>query len=65
MSSRIICEHISPSGNICVGITDRAPSIGWRANGKGYLTGQKNGKYNHPCFADAILKYGWDINITL
>ena len=60
MSSWIIYEHISPSGNIYVGITNRTPSIRWRANGKGYLTRQKNGKCNHPYFANAILKYGWD-----
>lgn len=40
-------------GQTCCSIMDR-----WE-NGFGYL-GKKNGRYNQPLFANAILKYGWD-----
>ena len=35
------------------------PEKRWGPNGRNYLS-QKNGKYVHPYFANAILKYGWD-----
>ena len=51
--------HISPSGKRYVGQTGKKPEYRWD-NGKGYLSKNKNGKYNQPAFANAILKYGWD-----
>ena len=50
--------HTSPSGKRYVGQTKKNPKERWN-NGKGYLQ-KKNGKYNQPAFARAILKYGWD-----
>lgn len=51
--------HTSPSGKKYVGQTKKKPKERW-ANGKGYLSKNKNGKYKQPAFANAILKYGWD-----
>lgn len=47
-------SHISPSGNIYVGITSLLPEIRWGANGVKYC--------KHPQYpiARAISKYGWD-----
>lgn len=35
------------------------PNKRWR-NGDGYLDKNKDGKYNQPYIANAIMKYGWD-----
>ena len=42
-----------------VGQTGRDPEVRWGANGNRYLT-KKDGKFTHPAFAPAIIKYGWD-----
>ena len=51
--------HTSPSGKRYVGQTARKPEVRWGKNGIHYLN-KKKGKYTHPAFAKAILKYGWD-----
>lgn len=51
--------HISPNGKIYVGQTSAGINKRWGKNGAGYLY-KKDGKYIHPAFAPAILKYGWD-----
>ena len=43
-----------------VGMTSVSPKSRWGRNGSGYLR-IKNGKYCQPAFANAILKYGWDV----
>ena len=60
MSDRKYCvyKHISPSNKVYIGITFN-PKRRWY-NGNGYLHKRKDGKYNQPLFARAILKYGWD-----
>lgn len=60
MSDRKYCvyKHTSPSNKIYIGITFN-PKRRWY-NGNGYLHKRKDGKYNQPLFARAILKYGWD-----
>ena len=52
--------HTSPSGKMYVGQTKLKPKNRWRNNGEGYLHKNKNGEYNQPAFANAILKYGWE-----
>lgn len=44
-----------------VGLTKHGdnPNKRWK-NGNGYLDKNKNGEYNQPYIANAILKYGWD-----
>ena len=42
-----------------IGITNRDAEKRWK-NGKGYLETKKNGEFNQPKFANAILKYGWE-----
>lgn len=51
--------HTSPSGKKYVGQTGKKPEERWGKNGSRYLN-KINGKYNHPAFARAILKYGWE-----
>ena len=51
--------HISPSNKAYIGVTQNHKHR-WNKEGKGYLHKTKNGKYNQPAFANAILKYGWD-----
>lgn len=51
--------HTSPSGKKYVGQTCRDPEKRWGKNGIHYLQKKKN-KYQHPAFANAILKYGWE-----
>lgn len=60
MSDRKYCvyKHTSPSNKVYIGITFN-PKRRWY-NGNGYLHKRKDGKYNQPLFARAILKYGWD-----
>ena len=43
-----------------VGMTSVSLKTRWGRNGSGYLK-TKNGKYCQPAFANAILKYGWDV----
>lgn len=60
MSDRKYCvyKHTSPSNKVYIGITFN-PKRRWY-DGNGYLHKRKDGKYNQPLFARAILKYGWD-----
>lgn len=37
MSKWVVYEHISPSGKVYVGITNRDVNLRWRKGGKGYL----------------------------
>lgn len=55
----IVYKHISPSNKVYVGITQIGIQRRWGVEGRGYLN-KTNGKYVHPLFAMAILKYGWD-----
>lgn len=54
-----VYDHISPSGKHYIGITRQEPKKRWGKNGCNYLSCKK-GKKQHPVFAAAILKYGWD-----
>jgi len=58
MKKWCVYKHTSPSGKVYIGITGRNPLDRWNL-GKGYLV-TKNGKYNQPLFANAVIKYGWD-----
>ena len=51
--------HTSPSNKAYIGITTDYKHR-WNNNGVGYLHKNKNGKYQQPAFANAILKYGWN-----
>lgn len=53
--------HTSPSGKKYIGITSKEkPEYRWGKNGKRYLD-KKNGEYQHPAMAHALLKYpNWD-----
>lgn len=60
MNNYIIYKYTSPSGKIyigqtCLGIRKRAG-----VNGEKYLRKNKDGNFNQPLIANAILKYGWD-----
>lgn len=54
-----VYAHISPSGKVYIGQSSEM-SVRWQGKGNRYLAKKKNGKYNQPYFANAILKYGWD-----
>lgn len=60
MKERTYCvyKHTSPSNKVYIGITYNIKRRWY--DGNGYLHKKKNGKYNQPLFARAILKYGWD-----
>lgn len=60
MDNFFLYKHTSPSGKVYIGITNKSPYYRWGKNGYNYLTKTKTGKYKHPKFASAILKYGWD-----
>lgn len=45
---------------VYVGITSNKASERWNLDGSAYLRCRKDGKYDHPKFAPAILEYGWD-----
>lgn len=56
-----VYKHTSPSGKCYIGITCQNPIKRWGTNGCGYFGKTKeSGKFNHPYFVHAILKYGWD-----
>lgn len=56
-----IYYHICKITNkLYIGITSLDVSRRWRNNGEGYLLKNKDGEFNQPKFANAILKYGWD-----
>lgn len=58
--SWIVYRHISPSGKVYVGITCQKLKHRWGQDGKNYFRLRKNGKYAHPIFVKALLKYGWN-----
>ena len=49
--------HTSPSGKRYVGITSQSPIGRWGSDGRGYLGKKKNGEFNQPAMANAVLKY--------
>lgn len=53
-----VYKHTSPSNKVYIGITFNIKRRWY--DGNGYLHKRKDGKYNQPLFARAILKYGWD-----
>lgn len=55
----VYCHTNKVNGKKYFGITNRDPEKRWGHNGCRYLK-KTNGVYNHPAFASAILKYGWD-----
>lgn len=55
-----VYKHTSPSGKCYIGITSKNVEERWGTNGNKYTVLNKNKKYKHPFFANAILKYGWD-----
>lgn len=59
MNNWTLYEHISPSGKIYVGITSKRATLRWGNDGSRYLFKAK-GKFVHPYFAQAIIKYGWN-----
>lgn len=58
MDNFYVYKHTSPSGKVYIGITNNIQRR-WEHNGIHYISKKKNGKYIHPIFAQAILKYGW------
>ena len=52
-------KHTFPNNKVYIGITSQKPERRWR-NGKSYLFKNKNGVYQQPLIAHAILKYGWE-----
>lgn len=55
-----VYRHTSPSGKCYIGITNQKPEERWGYNGYNYIIKKKDGKFKHPYFANAILKYGWE-----
>lgn len=55
-----VYKHTSPSKKCYIGITCQNPEYRWGNNGYKYVEVKKDGKFKHPIFANAILKYGWD-----
>lgn len=47
------------NGKVYIGITGVGVEKRWK-NGKGYLAKKKNGDFNQPVFANAIIKYSFD-----
>lgn len=54
-----VYTHTSPSGKVYVGVSNN-PKRRLGTYGAPYLYKTKNGKYGQSCFANAIIKYGWD-----
>ena len=60
-----VYKHTNKANNkVYIGLTCLNPKKRWKKNGKGYLNLNKNGSYNQPVMAHAILKYpdwnnGW------
>jgi hypothetical protein len=53
--------HINKISNKSyIGQTCQRPEDRWKGNGSGYLGKHKNGEYNQPLMARAVLKYDWD-----
>lgn len=60
---RLFCVYVHTNklnGKKYFGITCRDPNKRFGSNGYGYLRQDKDGNYQQPAFAYAILKYGWD-----
>lgn len=56
-----VYKHTSPSNKCYIGITCQNPIKRWGKNGCNYFgKTKKSGRYCHPYFVNAILKYGWD-----
>lgn len=55
-----VYKHTSPSGKCYIGITSQSVSERWGSNGCNYTITLSSGKYKHPKFANAIIKYGWE-----
>lgn len=55
-----VYKHTSPSNKCYIGITSNSLNQRWGNNGNRYLYKNSDGKFKHPLFANAILKYGWD-----
>lgn len=62
LSNKTFCVyiHTSPSEKTYIGITCQDVQNRWK-NGRRYLEKNKNGKYAHPAFANAINKYSWKV----
>lgn len=58
-NSFCVYKHTFPNGKVYIGITSQNPNKRWK-NGLGYLIKHKNGEYNQPSMARAIIKYGWE-----
>ena len=58
-SSFYVYKHVFPNGKVYIGITSQKINRRWR-DGLGYLAKRKNGEYNQPLIARAIIKYGWE-----
>lgn len=62
MSKRYIvyCHTNLKNNKKYFGITYRKPELRWGNGGCKYLKKNSKGVFQHPAFAEAILKYGWD-----
>ena len=58
--SYCVYKHTFPNGKVYIGITSKKPEYRWGKNGTAYVRRRKNGEYDQPLIAKAILKYGWD-----
>ena len=55
----VYCHTNKVNGKRYFGITNRDPQKRWGKNGCKYLK-KSRGSFQHPAFANAIIKYGWD-----
>lgn len=60
MNNYIVYKYTSPSGKIYIGQTSGTIKSRAGSNGVHYLSKNRNGEYNQPYIANAILKYGFD-----
>lgn len=54
-----VYTHTSPTGKVYVGVSNN-PKRRWGTYGAPYLYKNKYGNFSQSCFANAIIKYGWD-----
>lgn len=59
MNYYVYGHYCVPTNKWYIGQTRQNPEIRWGTNGKNYLKKRKNGCFNQPKFANAIIKYGW------
>ena len=56
----VYCHTNKINGKKYFGITSKTTTRRWGRNGERYLVKKPSGEYHQPCFANAIIKFGWD-----